>query len=305
MDTIKANKKQHPFSFGNIISTIIIIAIIAGGMIAGIKAYSDCLRYERVYKDSIVVQGVIASIIEEEDTEGYTFYKAYVSYSIDGTDYSEFYDSALSRRNLPSRGTVVTVKVNPEDHSELIKNITDTSFLFMFTAFAVFLLINLITDFIKDKRFLYSNDDSDKEKKDLITAVCTRTTDKTLTIIAIGAAALQLRFPFIFGIWLLIAAAAMLIFAVTRIVRNIKSLIMIKNDDFRITRSVLYDKMISNNEDSTTYYLLYRDAENTFKKSVNQKKYNEAVIGTTIKALYIGANKKPTITYDIEGISEM
>ncbi len=63
----------------------------------------------------------------------------------------------------------------------------------------------------------------------------------------------------------------------------------------------VYDKNEKSDDDSTTYWLCYRDTEHEWKRSVSAKKYHSVEAGTTITSVYIGNATQPEIVYDIDG----
>ena len=145
------------------------------------------------------------------------------------------------------------------------------------------------------------DDYEDKIKRDIKTVILTRWSDKIFTVPAIGAAALYLRFPFVFPKATIIIAAVFLLIAGIFIFRNIRCLNLIKNNEYTIVKSTLYDKRIQSGEDSNTYYLHYRDTENEWKCIVPLYKYDTAVIGTSVRTVYLNGIKKPIISYDTDG----
>lgn len=291
------------FIFGIILSGMFIVLVTSC-----IRDIKDCIRYEKVYQNPVVVTGTICDIDIEEDSEGDETYKVYISYTVDGTEYKAQYMSTDSSGSVPDRGEKFTIEVNPDDHSELLKNMISPSFLY----FSVPILIMTATFVIcngTSKILLNKKGEADEEriKKDLYVTVFTRSTGKILLFISVAAAALYLRFPFIFHPWLIAVAVVLLVAAAFFIGKNIKNINQIRREEYKIVKSTLYNKYEKSSDDSTNYYLCYRDTEAEWERSVSSAKYSSATPGETVTTVYIGIGeeKKPSIVYDIDGTQKL
>lgn len=293
---IEKNEDRHTLLFVFIWILLILITVFSTVIIY------DCLRYEKVYLNPIIVQGTITEHSEYEDSEGDTTYYAHITYTVDGKKYTIEYDSSGSESKLPALGTKHTISVNPDNHSELINKITNSKNAIFILPFFIAGIIIIVCILAREKLLKKNKDDyEDKIKRDIKTVILTRRSDKIFTVLAIGAAALYLRFPFVFSKAIIITAAVFLLIAGIFIFRNIKCLNLIKNDEYTIVKSTLYNKRIQSGEDSDTYFLHYRDTENEWTCTVPQKKYDTAVIGTSVKTVYLNGIKNPLISYDTDG----
>ena len=293
---IEKNKGWHSLLFIFIGILLVLTTVLSTVMIY------NCLRYEKVYLNPIIVQGTITEYSEYEDSEGDTTYYAHITYTVDGKEYTIKYDSYGSESKLPALGTTYTISVNPNNHSELMNNITNSKYIIFILPFFIAGII-IIVCILGREKLLQKNKDNyeDRIKRDIKAVILTRRSDKIFTILAIGAAALYLRFPFVFSKAIIITAAVFLLIAGIFIFRNIRCLNLIKNDEYTIVKSTLYNKRIQSSEDSDTYYLHYRDTENEWKCIVSQNKYDTAVIGTNVKTVYLNRIKNPIISYDTDG----
>lgn len=292
----KNNKVMHTLSFIFIGILLILTTVFSTVMIY------NCLRYEKVYLNPIIVQGTITKHSENEDSEGDTTYYAHITYTVDGKKYTIKYDSSGSESKLPALGTTHTISVNPDNHSELINNITNSKHIIFILPFFIAGIIIIVCSLAREKLLKKNKDDyEDRIKRDIKAVILTRRSDKIFTVPAIGAAALYLRFPFVFPKATIIIAAVFLLITGIFIFKNIKCLNLIKNNEYTIVKSTLYDKRIQRGEDSDTYHLYYRDTENAWSCTVSQYKYDTAGIGTNVKTVYLNGIKKPIISYDTDG----
>ena len=105
-----------------------------------INSIRDCNEYKAIYKDAVVVSGVITAHDEYEDSEGDTDYYAYVSYKVDGKVYKnvQFQSTSTESKRLPL-GEVVEVSLNPKNHGQLMKDVASSAatVLFSIAFFAV------------------------------------------------------------------------------------------------------------------------------------------------------------------------
>ena len=120
---LEKNEGRHTVLF-IFIGILLVLTTVSSAVII-----YDCLRYEKVYLDPIIVQGTITQHSEYEDSEGDTTYYAHITYTVDGKKYTIKYDSYGSESKLPALGTTHTISVNPDNHSELINNITESKYI--------------------------------------------------------------------------------------------------------------------------------------------------------------------------------
>lgn len=293
---------------GKIFTVIGIMIICAMPIVAGylfVTGVMDCQEYSEVYKDPVWVEATVTLHDEYEDSEGDTDYYSYVSYTVDGVYYKNVdFETENSKSDLTPYGTRLRLAVNPRDHSQLLRNLARPGFVtVMGTATAAALAGGLWA--LRRRRLskeAYLLNDDEVIRKDIKAAISARFFRTCWFFAAVMMVALCVVYPMIFGKWFIAYAAVLAVFWVICLIRAIKDMGMCARGEYTIHNDRLVDKHENTDSDGdTTYTLCYAADDREWSTSTTRKKYERAVIGTVIKAVYLNGRKKPIIHYDDEG----
>lgn len=293
---------------GKIFTVIGIVAICVMPIVAGylfVTGVMDCQEYSEVYKDPVWVEATVTLHDEYEDSDGDTDYYSYVSYTVDGVYYKNVdFETENSKSDLTPCGTRLRLAVNPRDHSQLLMNLAGPGVVAV-TGTAVAATLAAILWVLRRRRLskeAYLLNDDEVIRKDIRAAISARFFRPLWFFAAVMMAALCVIYPMIFGKWFVAYAVVLAVFWVICLIRAIKDMGMCTRGEYTIHNDRLVDKQEHTDSDGdTTYTLCYAADDREWSTSTTRKKYDKAVIGTVIKAVYLNGRKKPIIHYDDEG----
>ena len=266
-----------------------------------VKSIRDCNEYKAIYKDAVVVSGVITAHDEYEDSEGDTDYYAYVSYKVDGKVYKnvQFQSTSTESKRLPL-GEVVEVSLNPKNHGQLMKDVASSAVTVLFSI-AFFALIFWGTSILIERKIsstLESVYDRDTVVKDVKLTLAAKIIRPTLLATSVCFMVLPDVYPMLFsGTFRFFSLIFFVVWSilVARVVRRAKKL---SDDDFTIEKEVVLDLVANEDSDGNTYGAVISCRDGKRNKGISKKKYEEMFIGQTVYCVYLGKEKRPVITYN-------
>lgn len=291
-----------------IFTVIGIVVICAMPIFAGylfVTGVMNCQEYSEVYKDPVWVEATVTLHDEYEDSDGDTDYYSYVSYTVDGVYYKNVdFETENTRSDLTPCGTKLRLAVNPRNHAQLLMNLAQPGVVAV-TGTAVAATLAAILWVLRRRRLskeAYLLNDDEVIKKDIKAAISARFFRPLWFFATVMMAALCVLYPMIFGKWFIVYAAVLAVFWVICIIRAIKDMGMCARGEYTIHNDRLVDKHENTDSDGdTTYTLCYAADDREWSTSTTRKKFEKAVIGTVIKAVYLNGRKKPIVHYDDDG----
>lgn len=265
---------------------------------AAIDAVSDCYQYERIYQNAIVTDGVISRIDTQTDSLDNTEYTAYVAYTVDGKKYEDSYFTTIDKDRLPSVGENITIKINPEDHSELLMNVfSPAQLLFSLPLVIAFIIIGgcFLSEYILS---IISADTEEKKIKIFIYSITlTQKTEKLIFAYGLAGLLLQLKFSFLLNNTVLVICGIAVSVSLLIMLRNMYLSAMAILKIYNVVECTLYNKSY----DTEHFYLYYRDEINNWRRYVSMSAYSVAEYGSSITAVYLGFRQKKPFAVFIDG----
>ena len=292
-------KKNGFFQIIKYILYFVLLFVVSGAFIDCIK---DCNEYKDIYKDAVVVKGVITGHDEYTDSEGDTDYIDYVSYESNGKVYRnvKYQTTSVESKRLPL-GEEVELSLNPKNRGQLMKNVASaaaTAFLGIST-FLVFFLgtSSLLSRCISES--LESVHDRDAVIKDVKYTFAAKVFRPSLLATSIFFMVMPSVYPMLFSDVFYFFGIVFAVWWLLLIVRVYRRAQKLAADDFSISKEVVVDTEIdSDSEGGTSYYLVIRGKNGNWRKSVSKKEYDRTRLCQTIYSVYLGNEKKPVITYN-------
>jgi len=296
-------EKMHPIK--RVIMVIIALVVLGaplGGLVFGIAGME---HYMRVCDNPLTVTATVTNH-DSYDDDGTTRYRSYISYTVDGRKYADIhYESEDARSRLTAVGETVNVDVSPEKPQLLVSELRSRgTMVYVMIPFMAIPLARLWNTQVCGKRSRRNPGTPDREtiSRDLNLTILSRTFPAFCFLVAAGYGLMRLRYGHYAGGFCLWASLGLAVVWLIYLCFAIRNWSAVKRGDFELRRDVLTKKDYIPGDDSPdSYYLYYTSGDKTWKTSVSQKKYEEAVIGATALAVYLPGRKKPVYHYDEAG----
>lgn len=277
------------------------LLIITIGVFMIISSFSDIQRYERVHDDALVVEAVVVEITSYEDDDGNVDYTAHGRFTYEGKDYRVSCGSSSKRSKLPSIGSHVQVEVNPEDPGETMSSLSGSTVVPYFGAFFLAWGVSGLLARIRIKK-LSTNCipayDEDTVKNDLRVIVQTRYLRPFWFTLALALHATYIIAPVTAERQVHVVAWVATAFFAVCLFSAISDYRVIERGDYIKRTETLVDKKTEYDSDSgDSYFLIYSNGENEWKRAVGINEYNNSKIGETMASVYFPKEKSPSLVY--------
>ena len=298
-------KKSKKMIIGIIFLILILSSVVIGCVFGLMHSIASMEHYLRVWDKPLEVIAVVTKH-DSYDDDGSNRYRSYISYTAYGVKYTNVeYQDVTKRSDLVAKGKTLTVEVSPEDPGKLISELANSQgMLGVMIPFTCFFLMLVWNSVINGKRSRNNPDSPDKETvaRDLKLTILSRRFPVMCLLVCVGYGLMYWRYGRFIGNWCPVVIAILGAGWLLDVFRAIRDWGAVKREEYELRRDKLIQKEHTTDGDNDdVYYLHYSNGSSTWKKQVNLKKFTEAVVGTTLLAVYLPGKKKPAYHYDEAG----
>lgn len=274
---------------------------ITFGVLMTISAFSDIQRYDRVRDDALTVEAIVVEITSYEDDDGNVDYTAYGRFTYEGEEYRVRCGTSSKRSKLPSIGSHVQVEVNPEDPGETMSSLSGSTAVPYFGAIMLAWGMSGLLARVRIKNLSTHCTpayDEDIVKSDLRVVVQTRYLRPFWFTLALALHATHIIAPITTERYVHVVAWVATAFFAVCLFSAINDYKVIERGDYIKRTETLVDKKTEYDSDSgDSYFLIYSNGENEWKRIVGIDEYNSTQIGATMASIYFPNEKSPSLVY--------
>lgn len=290
--------------FVRMLASLVLKLIIAGFVvilcILLIGSISSLEHFNRVHENPLVVTATVVTH-ESYDNDGDTDYCSYVRYKVQDVLYENRpYEDVDTITELTPLGQTVQLEVSPEDPAEQISELKrEGQLLFVFLPIFLALVSLGWKSVLRKQRSKenFSTPEPETIRKDALLTITSRFSLPFFLLMALGYGLCVWRYPaaaYDAMEYFAAGCAAIWLFCLFVAVRDCN---IIRRDEYKLRRDILLRKDSRADDETASYYLIYRSEAQTWKTRVTKEEFDQAREGSSILSVYLPGKQKPVVHY--------